>query len=424
MSKKVEFAIEMSALKTIVNYVRNGLGSSKTDLGVMLFRVAVVGQGLTMFASDKEVFVLGEAAIKNPQNTEGSFAILGNKLEKLISQVDAEIVRFSVDNENVEVNAGFLTVNFEVYDDTALRATQRLIMEEASMLLDASKGVPRSALEEGLACAKTCTTVNSLRPELTHSEIRDGRMLSSDGRKIMVLTHDGFPKDLIFKCPSVALNSVIGAVKNAVTDVLNIGEGKSYYYLQGNGCVLGVRKIERSFPAVESMISACSEPEDEVSVDKLVLEAMIRGVALGLQTDDVRVTLDAVGSGSDAYLEVSTLNSLGRRSHERASCGRKSVDVLSVPISFKHILDTLSVFKGDSVVDMLFLTSRSIVMIRDTTEDREVMTVIPFRTQAAIDAERKEADAASEAKATAKAAGQPSDLEETVGDALDHQEPV
>lgn len=401
MSKKVDFAVEMADLKRCVNYTRNGLGNSKTDLGVMLFRITVAGATASLFASDKEVFVRGEMAIKNPEAQTGSFAVLGSKLEKLISQVDAELVRFSVDNENVEVNAGFLTVNFEVYDDTNLKATELALLGEAQSLLESSKNVPRAALEEGLVCAKTCTTVNSLRPDLMHAEIRNGRLLSSDGRKILVLTHDAFPKDLVFKVPAVALNSSIGAVKNADTEVFSIGEGKSYYYLQSKGYLLGVRKIERTFPAVESMISGAETPTDEISVDKLVLESMIKGVALGLQSDDVRVTVDVVGSGSEAYLETSTVNSLGRRSHERASCGRKISEVMSFPISFKHILDTLSVFKGDSVVDILVLQSRSILLVRDTTDDREVMTVIPFRTQAAIEAERKEADAAKAAKEAA-----------------------
>lgn len=416
MSNKISFAVEMAQLKKCVNYTRNGLGNSKTDLGVMLFRVTVAGNSASLFASDKEVFVRGEMEIKNPDNHSGSFAVLGNKLEKLISQVDAEMVKFDIDSENVEVTAGFLTVNFEVYDDTSLKAMELQVLAEAATLQAESKQVPRAALEEGLVCAKTCATVNSLRPELTHAELRGGRFLSSDGRKILVLTHDAFPKDLVFKCPAVAMNSAIGAVKNADVEVIAIGEGKSYYHLQAKGYLLGIRKVERTFPAVESMITACSAPDDEISVDKLVLESMIKGVALGLQTDDVRLTVDIVGEGAEAYLEVSTTNSLGRRSHERASCGRKSKDVMSFPVSFKHVLDTLSVFKGDSVVDMMILANRSIMLVRDTTDDREVMTVIPFRTQAAIDAERKEAD---EVKAAKEKVAEP-----TVGDAVTATEEV
>lgn len=404
-TSKLEFAVDMAALRKAVNFTRNGLGNSKTDLSVMLFRFSVVGQEASLFASDKEVFVRGIFPVKNPAAKDGSFAVLGSKLEKLISQVDSELVKFEVDSENIQVNAGFLTVNFEAYDDTQLRATEMALVAEGAALIPTSLPLPRAALEEGLVCAKSCTTVNSIRPDLTHAEIRDGRLLSSDGRKILILTHDAFPKELVFKIPSVALNSAIGAIKNADAEAVVIGEGKSYYYLQAQGkFMLGVRKIERTFPKVEGMITSAEKPTDEISVDKLVLEAMVKGVALGLQTDDVKVTLDVVGAGSDAYLEVASLNSLQRRSHERASCGRTSEVPMSFPVSFKHLLDTLSVFKGDSVVDILVLTGKSILLVRDTTDDREVMTVIPFRTQAAIEAEKKDVEAAKEAREAAKPA--------------------
>lgn len=403
MTTKLEFAVDMAALRKAVNFTRNGLGNSKTDLSVMLFRFAVAGQEASLFASDKEVFVRGIFPVKNPSAKDGSFAVLGSKLEKLISQVDSELVRFEVDSENIQVNAGFLTVNFEAYDDTQLRATELALVAEGASLLPTSLALPRAALEEGLVCAKSCTTVNSIRPDLTHAEIRDGRLLSSDGRKILILTHDAFPKELVFKIPSVALNSAIGSIKNADTESVVIGEGKSYYYLQSAGkFMLGVRKIERTFPKVEGMITSAEKATDEISVDKLVLEAMIKGVALGLQTDDVKVTLDLVGAGSEAYLEVASLNSLQRRSHERASCGRTSDVPMSIPVSFKHLLDTLSVFKGDSVVDILVLSGKSILLVRDTTDDREVMTVIPFRTQAAIEAEKREVEAVKEAREAAK----------------------
>lgn len=419
MAQPKEFQVEMGELRKAVNFVRNGLGNSKTDLGVMLFRLAVEGQKATLFASDKEIFVRGGFPVKNPvSQADGSFAVMGAKLEKLISQVDVELVKFSYDLENIEVTAGFLTVNFETYDDTNLKAIEMALVADAASKVKESLAVPRAALEEGLVCAKSCTTSNSIRPEVTHAEIRSGRLLSSDGRKIMMLSHDSFPKELKFKVPSVVLNSAIGAVKNADTEAVLIGEGKSYYYIQSTDkFLIGVRKIERTFPDVEKMISLTEAPTDEISVDKLVLESMVKGVSLGLQTDDVKVNVDVAGEGGEAYLEISAMNALGRRSHEKASCGRKieKAGPISFPISFKHLLDTLSVFKGDSVVDMLILQKRSILMVRDTTDDREVMTVIPFRTQAAIETEKKEADAikaAKEAEAT------------KAGEALPAEEPV
>ena len=89
MSQKLEFAVEMTDLRKAVNYARNGLGNSKTDLSVMLFRLTVSGSTASLFAFDKEVFTRCVFPIKNPDHKDGSFSILGQKLEKLISQVAA-----------------------------------------------------------------------------------------------------------------------------------------------------------------------------------------------------------------------------------------------------------------------------------------------------------------------------------------------
>lgn len=418
MSKKLEFSIEMAALRKAVNYVRNGLGNSKTDLSVMILRFDLKGNNCSAFATDKEVFTRVDMPVIN-NGEDGVFGVMGAKIEKLISQVDAEVVRFRVDDENVEVSAGFLVVNFEVYDESTIRVTEMSLLDE-SAALESWNSLPRSSFEEGLVISKSCTTSTSIRPDVNHVEFRHGRMLCSDGRKILVLSHDSFPVAMGLKIPAAALNSMIGAVKNADTETLAIAEGKSYYYLKAKGYLMGVRKIERDFPQVENMVASLEDSTDEVTIDKLVLEGMVKGVALGLASDDVKVQVDLVGFGTDSVLEASTLNSVGRRSYERASCGRKLAEPLSFPISFKHLLDTLGVFKGDSVVDMMVLDNKSILLVRDTTDDRQVLTVIPFRTKDAVEQEKKEAEARQAAREKASAEGTAAAVEpESVQDVVE-----
>lgn len=406
---EIKFNVEMSELRRKINFVRNGLGSSKTDLPVILMRFEIAGNKATIFAASKEMFCRTEMKItKEEDSTEGSFTVLGGKMEKLISQVEVEQVAFKADAENIEAQAGFLTVNFELFDGASLNTVEQGVQDHLT-----AEGLvaDRTALEEALACAKTCTVMNSIRPDVTHIELREGRMLSSDGRKIMIYSHDGFPKELKLKCPATTVNSLLTAVKNIDSESTQVFEGTSYYYVKANlnEYSLGVRKVERSFPAVEGQIVTQDPASDEVSIDKNVLEAMLRGVSLGLPSEEVKVTLEVGGKGQESYLEASAVNSLGRRSHERASCGRQSEDKLQFPVSFKHLLDTLSVFKGDSVVDMMAYSKLNLLMVRDTTDLREVVTVIPFRTDAQIDKERQEAEALAEAR---KKASEESDAEE------------
>jgi len=394
----IKFSVEMTELRKKVNFVRNGLGVSKTDLPVLLMRFEIAGSKATLFTASKEMFCRCEMKITPDEDSaEGSFTVLGAKMEKLISQVEVEMISFKADAENLETQAGFLTVNFELFDGASLNTVDQGVQDHIT-----AEGltVDRAALEEALACAKTCTVQSSIRPDVTHIELRDGRMLSSDGRKIMIYSHDGFPAEQKLKCPATNIGSLLIAVKNIDSQNAQIIEGKSYYYIKANlnEFTLGVRKVERSFPAVEQQITSSDAPTDEISIDKNVLEAMLRGVSLGLPSEEVKVTLEAGGTGQESYLEASAVNSLGRRSHERASCGRVADTKLQFPVSFKHLLDTLSVFKGDSVVDMMAYDKLNLLMVRDTTDLREVLTVIPFRTDAQIDKERQEAEALADAR--------------------------
>jgi len=415
----LKFNVEMSELRQHVNFVRNGLGMSKTDLQVMLFRFDVQGNKCNLFSANKEMFCRTQMKIKKEEEDQnGSFSVLGGKIERLISQVESEQVSFKADNENLEVESGFLTVNFELYDGATLRSVEAGTIDH---LKEEGMVVPKGALEEALSCAKSCTTTSSIRPDVTHAELRGGRMLSSDGRKIMIYSHDGFEDGLKFKCPATSINACLAAVKNIEAETVEVVDGSSYYFVKAalNEYTFGIRKIERDFPAVEGQISTAEEPEDEISVDSNVLEAMLRGVALGLPTDEVRVTMEAGGTGEEAYLEVSSRSSIDRRSHERASCGRKSDKAISFPLSFKHLLDTLSVFQGDSVVDMMVMSTKNLLMVRDVTEVREVFTIIPFRTDSQIEDEKKEKEAQAEAVRKAKEAAEGNDEEEDAGELTD-----
>lgn len=390
----LSFVVEMDVLKQHINFVRSGLGSTKTDLSALLFRFEVKGNRVTIFAADKEMFCRTEMTVRREEagESDGVFAVLGSKMEDLVSQVAAEKVEFLADQENLEVQAGFLTVNFETFDSTPLRTVEVGVEEHLTI---PNQSVLRELLTEALACAKACSTTDSLRPDVNHSELRNGRLLASDGRKIMIFTPEGFEKGVLLKVPNSSLSSVVTSLKNIDTESVTIAEGKAYYYIKSAGnnrFSLGVRKVERSFPAVEGQILGINESDDEISVDKNVLVQMCKGVSLGLSGDEVRVELSMRGAGREAVLEIEGVNKLGRRSHESSSCGRRAEETITIPISFKHILDTLGVFKGDSVVDMVVVQKRNVLLVRDRTNAREVLTVIPFRTSKQIEEEKKEVE--------------------------------
>jgi hypothetical protein len=399
MAATVSLTVDLATLRKKVNFVRNGLGASKSDLQMQLIRCDVTGHKLTMFAANKEMLCRCETKIDREEAApDGSFSVLGHKLATLVSTAEAERVTLEADQENLKVTAGFLTVNLTLYDGASLRSVEQGCAEH---LRTEGRAIARDALEEALSCGKSCTTTNSIRPDVNHVELRGGKLLASDGRKIMIYANDTFDEEINLKVPAGTLNSVISALKNIEAEKVNLHEGPSYYFIKGNlsEYSTGIRKTERNFPDVEGMVTrGTQEPDDEIAVDKHVLTAALAGVALGLESEEVKVTFDLDGAGTSSVLEVSAQNNLGRRSFERTSCGRTGTRPLSFPVSYKHMLDTLSVFKGDSVVDIGVNQKLSLLTVKDSNAVRQVLTMIPFRTDGQIQAEKADKAAEEEAR--------------------------
>jgi 5-hydroxyisourate hydrolase-like protein (transthyretin family) len=156
--------------------------------------------------------------------------------------------------------------------------------------------------------------------------------------------------------------------------------------------MLAIRKTERTFPAIEANFEGLPDPTDTISLDVNVLEAMTKGVAIGLPSDEVRVTMTASGAGQNAQLEISTTNALGRRSHEHTQCGRVTNGEISWPVSFKHLIDCTQALKNaDDVITMQVMQDRSFLIFAEDSKERTIRTFVPFRTDQAIEQERAEA---------------------------------
>lgn len=396
------FSVETELLKGRVAFAKNALGSSKTDPAVTSFLMTLKAGILTVFAANKEMFAQTELRVEGADDADQVFCVNGPKLTSLLTYAESERMTFSISEDSVDAQAASLRVNLPLVDSAVLRQ----ISDGHSEWKDtATKPIDRASLVEALTCGKSCTTANSVRPDVTHVEIRDGRLLSSDGRKILVYAHDGFNEEIKFKCPASILTSALNCCKNITAEAVEIGEGAAWYYIKGQikAFVVGIRKVERDFPAVEGQIEAASTPADDISIDKNVLEAAVRGVSTGIDNDDVRITLKASGAETEATLTVTAKNSLGKTSEESASAGRTAKEDIAFPISYKHLLDTLGVFKGDSVVDMSVMSDRNVLLVQDNLPTRQVMTLIPFRTDEQIEREAEEARQAEEARKKAAA---------------------
>lgn len=399
----IKFSVDLEELKKKIGFIKHGLGaSSSSDMQIKLIKFDIQGKKAILFAANKEVFTRAEMKIYRPDDDDanGSFAVLGQKMEQLCGHAQSEQIHFEAEEEELRIKTGFLNLNFQTFGADLLRQIEHGVSEHT-----AKEGLvaDRTGLEEGLIYAKTCTSTTTLKPENGHVEVRGGRMMASDDRKIMVYTHAGFPEEMLLKVPTSALDRFAGAVRAIDADQVQIIEGSSYFFVKANRAeyALGVRKVERAFSDIEALLSVCNAPVDRFSLDSKALAKVVNGVALALEREDVQVIMEVAGETPEAYMEISGYNKIGKRSYERTVLGaRVTTESLSFPVSFKHLLETAAGFKGDSVIDMEAVRpgGYDMILVRDSTAAREVVTLIPVRTKKFLEQEQKEAEQRAAAK--------------------------
>lgn len=439
----LHFTLPLDDLRKATDFVRHGLGGAAQErLDAHLFLFDLRGPLVTIFACSGELLARASIPVHRESKCteDGSFAVLAKPFQELISSVSRERIIFTVDDQNAKIRAGDLRVNFATQAAVALRDAASPVPEEVVLQ---AKALPREMLVAALRCAKTWGAgCDALRPDLNHTEYRNGRFLASDGKRMMVYSPTRAQAGISLRVPNTVLNATIdalGGIKGE--EVVAVAEPTAvydYYYLYvGDRYLFGIQKLDKSFPDVEdkffSWLQSDSEADDVVRVDRRYFANMVRGVSLGVDPDKAKngsVRIHAAGTGAKASLTVVSENALGRVSFQRGNCGRKALDAISVSVSFAHLLDTLAAFR-DQVVD-IFIVKRGILLVRDILPEREVLTVIPLRegeeasearwsapltaVEAELTADQKELEAAilAEQEAARKIAGPPFDLSQVV----------
>jgi hypothetical protein len=332
--------IGLEELRKRVGFVKHATGSSKTDLATLLVRFSLEEKKLTLACENKELVaqvIMPVDWVPEEGEPAVAFGILAGKLDNFTNIAAAEKIAISWDSESSELKAGFLTVSLEHYDSLGIRNAVNAV---ASQINGEGEPIDRALLEEALSTAKLCTTTSSVRPDVNHVEMRQGALLASDGRKIMIYRHPGFPENAELKVPAGVLTDTTSAVKNMTAETLALTETPSHYVLLG---------------------------------------------------DNGRQML-AIRAGQNAQLEISTTNALGRRSHEHTQCGRVTNGEISWPVSFKHLIDCTQALKNaDDVITMQVMQDRSFLIFAEDSKERTIRTFVPFRTDQAIEQERAEA---------------------------------
>jgi hypothetical protein len=380
----MKFTAEMSALSNGVRFARTALASpGSRDFSSKLFRFEVAEESLSILAANTKIACLAklpllkrDARIQEPI----VFGANGHKFAGLLDNVSSEIAVLTVDDQNVKVEVGSATVNFARCNPVNLARVHAELVREAS-----GQGplVSTSALADALYVTKSCSATFPVQPDRCHSELRNGQFVATDGSRVIVITCSHGFGSAALKVGHAEHTAVLNALAHVLGRDIRViaGASQTYFSTPPNDFVIGFRTIERSFPPLEKQILALNA-RDEFSIDKDALLGSCRIVPFGLPDGEVRIdlALETLGpgkSGLEAILHVEGTNEIGRISREDSPCGRKAREPITLAVSFEHMLATLAVFVGDSVVD-LKVTDVGLVIL-DRSPSREVVTVIPYR---------------------------------------------
>lgn len=373
----LKFTAEAGPLRDLVDFVKSGLGTGK-DLARQVVRFDLEGTQLGLVAADGDIYAWGGTVVDAPAGQAGSFAVMGRRLIGLVTQLSPDRFEFEVDDENVRVSAGTAVVNFERYAPDLLEHTAAAQNEIRGIApRPPADEIPRSVLAEALSIAATAAARSTGKIELSHVELRERRLLASDGRRICVVESGHFPEDGVLKIPVSAIDRTAAALK-----ALDKGagatpyEGAGFYYLAATNRVLAFRKTANEFPQVEKQLAA-DYGVDALVVNRDALQAAMRDVELGLASDRAEIGFKTEGAGG----ALTAQNSLGRESRIPFEIAGREGDnggPIEFPISLDHLRSAVGSMSAEAV-RLEAIPAHKMVRLTDSGDARTVIAMLPFR---------------------------------------------
>jgi hypothetical protein len=381
---KVEFSVDSDVFKSHIDFVKSGLGVSDTNIANLLVLMRLEGTTLHFFTSNNDMFCITSTEVSLKGSCEGvkNFSILGSKLTSLVQVTDTESITFTVEEGVVGIKVGLFQISLIQLDSKVISSLLDMYIryEDCSDYFE----VDSSILRESVLCASSCTTVKSVRSELMHVQLRRGKVISTDGRRVMIYdAPNAFPKDKGFKIPSSCITQSVICMKHIPSSIIKVSEESSHFVFSGNnvGFIFGVRKVDSDIPDIENQVCNVEvSPEDEISIDAASLDNAVKSTSIGIDTDSEVIRFEVHGEDRKAYIEISALNSLQKRSYKKASVSRGGSKSISFPISYKHLLETLKTSTKGGIIDIEVRTPGNYLVVKDETDVRIVYTLIPFRT--------------------------------------------
>ncbi|GBD24816.1 DNA polymerase III subunit beta [bacterium HR30] len=354
-------------------YLAQGIVDRRVTLPVLAHVLIQVGnRDATILATDQEIGLrrrCGAAVTKRGAATANARVLY----EIIRSLSDGEIELRSDERHHLEVKQGksqFRIVGIEPSEFPAMPAVPD-VKSKAQLSVDAE--VLRRMLELTLFAASS----DEARPALCGVcfERRDGllHVVASDGHRLSLVSRalKGVRPEPGVILPRKAVTEMM-KVLDGLSGEVQLTFGSGVVFLTAGDVELAMRTVQADFPSYEAVIPR--ETAHLLTIANGPWSQALRRVAVlaAEQTHPVRLTFDA------GKVELSARNPELGEAHEEVEANY-SGETFTIGFNARYLLDVLSLFPGDSTVEVGLQDDESPTVFRVPEEPEFLYVLMPMR---------------------------------------------
>lgn len=320
------------------------------------------------------------------------FAVEGSRFENLIEAADEGQIQFEIGPDGVKVGFGRAVINLRTFP------LDKYVRMEVSGMKPMAHQIRVGVLSKAMEFVTPFIGKDAQQPARMLAEIRGGRLLAGDGNRIGVASFvvDGTnPSGIDFglKIPQAVVSNINRWLKAQMVgeeeSLIDVNETEDFYFLTtGAGSILGWRKPEHEFAAIEPFLDKMEAADGgdafTLKVDKESFVRMVNALSVVLESGSEKISFGMTGSQMMPFLQGTALDSRNVASQNQIQI------VVDKPIGdgdssfalrYSHLLDTLKMMRSP-VVTCNVRKPMSIIRIVESQPEVQLTALLTLMSEA------------------------------------------
>lgn len=225
--------------------------------------------------------------------------------------------------------------------------------------------VDRTALHGALSAVKYAASRDPNRASLNMVDIKQGRLIATDGSRFQQALLAWFPVDL--RIPIAAVDDLLRLLKITDLDTIQVGQTDNHLIFRFATDVFIVSKLIAQFPDMEqALLKPAMDNKHHLSVDRKDLIAAIKRVRVNADIESSALALII----TDGQICVQARDKYGNQAHEYVDAQYDGTgEERTIVINHRFLTDMLKDFTGDIATFRLgddTRTRKSMLLLEDT----------------------------------------------------------